>query len=306
MRLMLGVTKPINLSRGTATDGAPSRSPDSRWVVFQSNRDGHDALYVAGGDGRIPPQPLTKPDSGDDQYPVWGLPNQIAYEHHDNGATTINIVDVKTGASQVISDPSVESVHPAWSPDGKTLAFETKTDGNWNITLYDVAKKTVTALTQNAGDNQAIAFAPRGGFIAFRSTRDGQPDIYVTSLDGKTVNRLTNDASVERNLAWSPDSTRIAYSSDASGVSQIYVVTVATAKSVPITKADYASSAPTWSCAGNLIIYSGADKGDTSHLFSIGATGNGTPRPLTSGTTSDTAPAIGAAGGNAARSDDAR
>ena len=41
----------INLSNSSASDSRPSRSPDDRFVVFQSDRDGNLELYLANSDG---------------------------------------------------------------------------------------------------------------------------------------------------------------------------------------------------------------------------------------------------------------
>jgi Tol biopolymer transport system component len=37
----------VNISNNAASDSRPSRSPDDKWIVFQSNRDGNVELYLS-------------------------------------------------------------------------------------------------------------------------------------------------------------------------------------------------------------------------------------------------------------------
>gem|GEM_PF-788045 len=309
LRLNLSAPKtPTRLTDNNAANSAPSRSPDSKWVTFQSNRSGHYEIYAIGADGKTLQQ-LTQSATGDNMYPAWGALNLIAYEHHEGNSSQISIVDPNTRTVIAVSSPQEVAVHAVWSPDGKTLAYESQTNGHWDIMLYKVGAGLPTPLTQTAGDNQGIAWSPNGNQIAFRSTRNGQPDLYVTSRDGKRTVRLTNTPATKRDIAWAADGVRIAYDADdASGQSQIYVLSVVEPlKSAQITKTQYPSHAPTWRCDNSQIVYSAQESGvnTPSHLYRVASTG-GTPTVLTIGASSDEAPAIGASGGNANRSDGAR
>lgn len=310
-RLDLNNPSAINLTNSTAVDEAPNRSPDSRWVAFASNRSGHYNIYVITADGKTLLQ-LTTTSDGDDRYPAWGAQGQIAFERTTSGGRTrIYLIDLKTRTERPVTTDqtaaSAEQVHPAWSFDGRTLAYETRAEGGkWNISLLNVARGTTVPLTQNNGNNTGLSWSPvSNNQLAFLSDRDGQPDLYVSSPDGKTVKRLTNDASAERDVAWSPDGTRIAFASDGSGTSQIYVVNISTGKITQITNASAASISPTWSCNSAQIVYSAADGGANSpyHLYQIASSGTGTPKPLTSGPQSDTGPVVGQGGTNSSRND---
>ena len=58
-----------NLTKNPASDIRPAWSPDSKQIVFASNRDGSYDLYVMNADGSLPHRVLGL--NGDEQSPAW-------------------------------------------------------------------------------------------------------------------------------------------------------------------------------------------------------------------------------------------
>jgi hypothetical protein len=102
-------------------------------------------------------------------------------------------------------------VHPAWSSDGKQIAFAVRSDGNWLdfnhstlwITDVDTSAKTFSNIKQIVAADAARptvtfpTFSPDSAWIAFeRSTqarsRQALSDIWLTSTDGATQIALDN------------------------------------------------------------------------------------------------------------------
>jgi TolB protein len=104
---------------------------------------------------------------------------------------------------------------PAYSPDGKRIAFTSDKDepGNFDVYVMPADGGAATRLTNSAGDDGAPAWSPDGTHIAFESDRDGlgAPEIYVMGADGSSPLRLTANGLEERGPAWSPDRRRIAF-----------------------------------------------------------------------------------------------
>jgi TolB protein len=113
-------------------------------------------------------------------------------------------------------------LHPAWSSDGKKIAFSALKDGGTNIYVIDVATKVITNLTNNTFYNDYPAWSPDGKKILFASDQSSHDlsklDIFIMNADGSSQQPLLTWDSDERHPAWSPDGKKIVFISDASGV----------------------------------------------------------------------------------------
>ena len=125
---------------------------------------------------------------------------------------------------------------PAWSPDGRKIAFTSDRDGNSEIYVVNADGSGVERLTYSpveafplagGGSLGAVAalpaWSPDGQKIAFASNRDGDVGgIYAMNADGSGVERLTYSGDLSP--AWSPDGRKIAFASQRDGNLEIYVM----------------------------------------------------------------------------------
>ena len=95
-------------------------------------------------------------------------------------------------AGACADDPGFDR-SPAWSPDGKRLAFESLRDGNHEIYVMNADGSDQTNLTKNPASDRSPAWSLDGKRIAFDSDRDGDDEIYVMNADGSDVTRLTDN-----------------------------------------------------------------------------------------------------------------
>jgi len=107
---------------------------------------------------------------------------------------------------QVVVDiPSVYSVEPAWSPDGKYLAFRSIRDGNHDIYIVDVKTKEEQRLTTDDATDVEPQWSPDGEWITFASSRFGTTtDIFIMRKDGSDVRRLNTDPAKDSEPVWAP------------------------------------------------------------------------------------------------------
>ena len=74
--------------------------------------------------------------------------------------------------------------YPAWSADGKRLAFTSNRGGNFDIFVCDADGQNVTNVTDHPAIDNFPTWTPEGR-VTFVSNRDGGWDIYTQDVAAK-------------------------------------------------------------------------------------------------------------------------
>lgn len=113
---------------------------------------------------------------------------------------------------------------PAWSPDGKRLAYIAFNvyKGVSSLRVQDLSSGNVRTIASGSGVNSAPAWSPDGSRIAFTKSANGDSDIFVYNLGSGQVHQMTHNGSIDTEPTWSPDGSKIAFTSDRGGHPQIY------------------------------------------------------------------------------------
>jgi len=154
---------------------------------------------------------------------------------------TMQIADADGYNPQTLLESPQPVMSPAWSPDGRKLAYVSFEGRNSAIYVQDVYTGERKSVASGAGINSAPAWSPDGARLALTRSRDGNPEIYVLHLSTGLFQRLTDDPSIDTEPVFSPDGSRIAFTSDRGGGPQIYEVEVANPapKRITFSQGDY-------------------------------------------------------------------
>jgi TolB protein len=103
-----------------------------------------------------------------------GIGNGIRYE--------LVVADADGFGPQSIVGSPEPLLSPAWSPDGRRLAYVSFEQGNSAIYVQDVASGARELISSGTGINGAPAFSPDGSKMALTLSRTGNPEIHVRDM----------------------------------------------------------------------------------------------------------------------------
>ena len=113
-------------------------------------------------------------------------------------------------------------ISPAWSPNGRQLAYVSFESRKPVVYVHDVASGTRRLIANFRGSNSAPAWSPDGRTLAVTLTRDGGSQLYTISAAGGEARRLTQSAGIDTEPLYSSDGRSIYFVSDRGGAPQIY------------------------------------------------------------------------------------
>ncbi|MFN9350543.1 MAG: S9 family peptidase [Gemmatimonadota bacterium] len=228
------------VTRVTDAPGGLRWSPDGRTLAFtmrvargpaKDNPFARVALPAApkGAKWTEPPKVVTDLD--------WRQDREGAT---DDGVRHVFVVPADGGTARQVTNGDWDHGTPAWSPDGRTLAFSALRIPNaqlaWReseVYAADVATGTIRQLTRRKGPDANPVWSPDGRMIAytgFDSTDATWQDaaIYLMNADGSSPRALTK--AMDRSPAgmfWSPDGSGLFFNADNEGSRHLYFVTSA-------------------------------------------------------------------------------
>ncbi|MCK5666563.1 MAG: Tol-Pal system beta propeller repeat protein TolB [Thiotrichaceae bacterium] len=113
---------------------------------------------------------------------------------------------------------------PAWSPDGKKIAYVSFEKRFSAIYIQTLATGKRVLISDFKGINGAPAWSPDGRRMALTLSKDGSPDIYVLNLANRSMIKLTKSFNIDTEPTWSPDGRQIVFTSDRGGKPQLYLM----------------------------------------------------------------------------------
>jgi TolB protein len=221
--------------RGRGADalvaGSAARLADGRfdvrykmWDVVKGSDLGGQALAVLSADLRLAAHRIAdavyEQLTGDKGV----FSTRIAYVTRVANRYTLRITDADGEGGQVALNSTQPIISPAWSPDGKSLAYVSFESGKAVVWSQDVGSGERRAIANFRGSNSAPAWSPDGKTLAVTLSRDGTSQIYLMDGAGGNLRRITQSSAIDTEPVFTPDGKSIYFVSDRGGSPQIYRV----------------------------------------------------------------------------------
>jgi Tol biopolymer transport system component/imidazolonepropionase-like amidohydrolase len=123
-------------------------------------------------------------------------------------------LDAAGGEARRLLPDGYDAHAPAWSPDGRRVAFQAYLKDTWHLWVMNADGTGLVEVTAGPFDDREPHWSPDGTRLAFASDRSGQYDIWVLTLATGTLARLTTNPANDSMPSWSPDGREIAFVSD--------------------------------------------------------------------------------------------
>ena len=180
---------------GRGVDFDPSLAPDGRRTVFRTSR------------------------------------GRYARDIHGIGLEGIFVVDVRTHRERQIQ-PHTGGLFPAWSPDGRKIAFSGLPRGGGTLDTIHLMNPDGSGVVDLGTPGECATWSPDSSEIMYCShPGDGNWAVWVMDADGSNRRQLTHPkltppagANGDAPSAWSPDGKRIAYSSVVDGDRELFLM----------------------------------------------------------------------------------
>ena len=136
----------------------------------------------------------------------------------------LQIADADGQGAREVMNSSEPIMSPAWSPDGKRMAYVSFEDRSAAVFVQDLATGERRKVSATPGINGAPAWSPNGSTLALTLSKDGNPEIYTLDVASGALRRITHNDAIDTEASWSPDGRSLVITSDRGGKPQLYLV----------------------------------------------------------------------------------
>lgn len=242
----------VVLIENPADDDYPVWSPDSRFLVFQS--DDLEVLNLYFMEMETGDLYQLIDTDGDDFEAAFAPDGETFYSIFDDENMELRdqlwVNDFSDSSGEAVIEVDLMVQTPHVSPVNENMvAFYAFEDGADDIYIYDAASGEVFQKTEGTGNNRYPVFSPDGHLIVFTSNRssgDSTEDLFIMDADGDNVRWLTASPLDETQPSWSPDGEWIIYTANLNGNYDIFAIPARGGEPIQLTDTEENEYWPRW------------------------------------------------------------
>jgi TolB protein len=218
-------------SRGSdaVVAGSVTRLADGRfdvryklWDVVKGADQGGQSIAVQAGDLRLAAHRIADAVYEKLTGEKGVFATRIAYITKGGGRYTLRVTDADGEGGQVPLTSPDPIISPAWSPDGRELAYVSFEDRKPVVWVQDLQTGARRRVANFKGSNSAPAWSPDGSQLAVTLSREGGSQLFLINRDGSSPRRITQSSAIDTEPAFAPDGKTLYFVSDRGGSPQIY------------------------------------------------------------------------------------
>jgi eukaryotic-like serine/threonine-protein kinase len=254
----------ISVSTGEIMILAAAWTPDGTEIVLSSQNYSFGSLWRMAVSASAKPRRLPVASESPLGLAVSRKGDRLAYLVETRKSSIWRVDLGGTSQAAAIPFPLIRStrnqLHPAYSPDGRRVAFASNISGHAEIWVCNSDGSNAEQLTSIGANTEAPAWSPDGRSIVFSSNVGGNElDVYVVGANGGSPQRLTTGlGGTSPWPSWSRDGQSIYLRSHRGGSSEIWKMPAAGGEAVQITH--NTGDLPQESLDGKLLYYMKGDR----------------------------------------------
>jgi len=197
---------------------------------------------------------------------------------------TAHISAVAASPLRQLTNSTATNVRPAWSADGRSIAFQSNRDGPYHIFVMSSDGSNLRQLTSGDDqDDRHPAWSPDGKLIAVDSGDQLKREIWLIDVATKNRTQVTTLGMTAQFPSFSPDGRKIAFFNYSRGTMDLWTVGIDGSNAVAVTKqlateannqCTFACHAARWSPDGSRIALS---DGDNARVLLMESLASGSP-----------------------------
>ena len=185
-----------------------------------------------------------------------------------------------------LTSSTATNVRPAWSPDGKSIAFQSNRDGPYHIYVMNSDGSNLRQLTSGDFDDRHPNWSPDGKTIAVDTGEEIRREIALIDVGSRNRTQVTRLGMTAQFPSFSPDGRTIAFYLYNRGAMDLWTVAKDGSNPAAVTRqlatearnqCTFACHAARWSPDGKTVTFS---DGDNARVLLMASLASGSPTPI--------------------------